>query len=350
MQLKTKAKHLGVLFGPGARTKEPPRKSSRWTANTARRARVMRLGRRLGTHIFRTAVTPAALYGSSVAMPRLGTERSMRRDAARAFGPLRGRSITARLAVNRCDPAQQIVSKPIAAWCQAVWDARVSTDTLQSAWKYASCRMIQSGRPSVSAGGAAAAFISAIRRIHWSSPAFDHVRTRDGTVINLTATAPYTAMQMVADDFAIVAAVGTSVASRVTSQCAAHEVDLRAFRPVTQGSGHTLCPRSTDICKRPMVYRDKLVPWFAPIASVVGSNWARDQSPAAVASASALAEGGWWPQERLASEGLAADPFCRACLSDMTSAVGSLWHRLCACTGQKPEVTECCPPRLRKMA
>ena len=339
IQMKNKAKHLGVLFGPGARTREPPRRASRWTANSARRARVMRLGRRLGTHIFRTAVTPATLYGSSVAMPRLGTERSMRRDAARAFGPLRGRSTTARLAVNRCDPALQIVGKPIASWCQAVWDARIPSDTLQSAWKFASCRMIQSGKPSVSAGGAAGAFISAIRRIHWTAPSFDHVRTRDGTVIDLAATAPYTVMQVVEDDFAIVAAAATSIASRLTLQCAHNDISKEdgtargaascgaRASPESQGSGHTPCSRTIESCRQPMVYREKLVPWFAPIASVVGSKWSRSQSPAAVASASALAEGGWWPQERLAAEGLAADPFCRACLSDTSSTVGSLWHR-----------------------
>ena len=61
VQIKSKAKHLGVTFRLGARTREPPRKSSRWAANAARRARVMRLGRRLGSHVFRTAVTPATL-------------------------------------------------------------------------------------------------------------------------------------------------------------------------------------------------------------------------------------------------------------------------------------------------
>ena len=133
VQIKTKAKHLGVMFAPGARTREPPRRQSRWAANASRRARMLRIGRRLGAHVFKTAVSPAALYGSSAAMPRLETVKSMRRDAARAFGPVQGRSITARLAVNRCDPALTVVSKPIAAWAQAVWDARIPAETSRSA-------------------------------------------------------------------------------------------------------------------------------------------------------------------------------------------------------------------------
>ena len=94
-----------------------------------------------------------------------------------------------------------------------------------------------------------------------------------------------------------------------------------------------------------------MVPWFAPIAAVIGSRWADKQPLAAVASASALAEGGWWPQERLAEAGLAADPFCRACPSDdRPSVIGSLWHRTSCCAGTKDTVAEKCPGGLRKVA
>ena len=43
--MKTKAKHLGVEFTPGSRTREPRREKSRWALNAARRARAIRLGR-----------------------------------------------------------------------------------------------------------------------------------------------------------------------------------------------------------------------------------------------------------------------------------------------------------------
>ena len=195
VQVKKKAKHLGVTIRPGGKTKEPGGKDSRWTKNANRRARMMRLGRRLGSHIFRTAVAPSALYGSSVALPRIGTVREMRRDAARAFGPLLGRSITARLAVNACDPALQVIKKAIAYWTEAVWDESVLDATLRYAWKFACCNAIRSQRPSVTAGGAAGAFIAAIDRIEWKSPAPDSVQTRDGTVLNLRDVAPYTVAQ-----------------------------------------------------------------------------------------------------------------------------------------------------------
>ena len=105
--VKSKAKHLGVYFALGGRTRELTSGHSRWAATATRRHRVVRLGRKLGGHVFRTGLQPAALYGASVALPRLSTIRDMRRAAARTMGPLSGRSVIARLAVSKCDPSKQ---------------------------------------------------------------------------------------------------------------------------------------------------------------------------------------------------------------------------------------------------
>ena len=137
IQLKSKAKHLGVLFTPGSRTREPRGQTSRWAPNSARRARAARLGYRLGLHAFKTVVVLAALYGSSVALPSLSTSRALRRETARAIGPVRGRSIVARLTVNRCDPELTIVSKAVFPWLQAVWEQRLDSVILRHAWKQA---------------------------------------------------------------------------------------------------------------------------------------------------------------------------------------------------------------------
>ena len=109
--------------------------------------------------------------------------------------------------------------------------------------------------------------------------------------------------------------------------------------------------RVAKLCTKPLLHDGKLVPWYEPIASVVGSRWAAGHTPVAMASAGALAEGGWWTQERLAEANLAANPYCRACLADeRPSELGSLWHRTSNCAGTKPGVLEKCPKGLRKLA
>ena len=208
IQMKSKAKHLGILFGPGARTREPSGRGLGWAENAARRKRVFRLGRRLGAHVFKIAVSPSALYGSSIAVPVLRTVRSVRGDAARAFGPIKGRST-----------AWIVVTKPITAWVGTVWDGKVPTETLAAAWKFASTRMIATTKPSATAGGAAGAYLATLHRIQRTSPSYDHACTRDGTLLDLTSTAPYTVMQFVKDDFQIVTAAATSLATRLTVQC-----------------------------------------------------------------------------------------------------------------------------------
>ena len=170
-------------------------------------------------------MTPAALYGSSVALPRLGMVKCMRRDAARAFGLVRARSITARLAVNRCDLALLVVQKPVATWAQAIWDRKVPRATMQASWLHASRTSVASTNPSVAAGGAAGAFIAAIQRIGWSSPTCEHVKTLDGTVIDLTQIALYTQMQYLREDFGIVTAADTSLAERLTQPCTTPDSD-----------------------------------------------------------------------------------------------------------------------------
>ena len=68
IQMRVKAKHLGVSFRPGAKTRQGLA-GSRLVENAKCTARAARLGSRLGKDIFRTGLAPAALYGSAVATP-----------------------------------------------------------------------------------------------------------------------------------------------------------------------------------------------------------------------------------------------------------------------------------------
>ena len=88
------------------------------------------------------------------------------------------------------------------------------------------------------------------------------------------------------------------------------------------------------------------IPWFQPAASVINSKWAKGISPAAIASAASLPEGGWWTQARLAARGLASHPFCTKC----QGMVGTLSHRMFRCSARKEQIESHCPKWLQESA
>ena len=332
IRLRSKAKHLGIAFGPGAKTRQGRAKNSRWIENARRASRVIRLGRRLGRHVFRTGLAPAAMYGSVVAMPKRGTISDMRRAAARAIGPTKGRSIAARLAVNKIDPAWTVINRTVMIWASAIWDAAVCPRIMQHAWRYALRRAIETGRPSISAGGAAGALIDAVSQVEWRMPSFNSLRTREGTILLLDQVPPKTVFRFLQDDYAIVSASRSCIATQVTQS--ANELPV----------GHPWSLR--NLAGEFMMHRGKLVPWFEPITQALNSVWARRQPPAAISSAAALAEGGWWPQAKLFAHGLVADPICRAC----GLQPGTLLHRLGPCRARAALAEDHCPAWLVKTA
>ena len=332
IQLKNKAKHLGVVFTPGARTRQGAKTASRWADNAQRAARTLRLSRRLGRHVFRTGLTPAVLYGTSVAMPKITTVASMRRAASRVFGRIGGGSTLARLTINQADPAWEAVRRSVWAWATAVWNESVDRDLMQRAWQHAVRESIKSRAPSISSGGAAGAFIDAISRVDWTSPSYRAVKTIDGTILLLDQVPPKTLVRHLQDDFQIVTASASKLADRLNRQS-----DLASCGDA--GAEYD----SNDKFVR---YNGKLVPWLEPIAQLLNSKWAKTQPPAAIASAASLAEGGWWPQARLFEEGLAADPICRACLV----APGTLLHRLLHCHERTSFMEAHCPRWLTQTA
>ena len=328
-----KAKHLGIEYGPGARTRAPSGAKSRWVSNAARRARVTRLGRRLGRHVFATGLKPALTYGSSVAALNQATFNGMRRAAGKSMGTMHGRSLTARLAINRCDPGWDVVKGPILTWTSEVWQGRVPTRTMERAWMHAQTRVSTSNRPQTSSGGAAGTYIAALRRIGWSSPAYNAIRTRDGTILQLDQQAPKTILRFLQDDFDIAFAAATTV-----------------FTPQAEGPGNLAggyaARKAAESEIRYCLVHGQPIPWFQPAASVINSKWAKTISPAAMASAATLPEGGWWTQAKLAACGLAEHPFCALC----HNAVGTLSHRMFRCPSRKEQIDKQCPNSLRESA
>ena len=331
VQLRRKAKHLGIDFAPGARTRQGLT-NSRWVQNARRASGAARLGRRLGRHVFRTGLSPAATYGSVVAMPKRGTMVQMRRAAARAIGPVKGRSTAARLAVNKLDPTWTVISRTVMQWASSIWDASTSPQLLQHAWRYALRRAIETGKPSVSAGGAAGAMIDAISQVDWPMPSYNSVKTIEGTILLLDRVPPRTLIRFLWDDYAIVSASRSSIAAQITQKAEALPV------------GHPYSKSSLE--EKYVVYNGKLVPWFDPIAQVLNGLWARRQTPAAISSAAALAEGGWWPQAKLFEHNLVADPICRAC----GDHPGTMLHRLLTCSARADLVLGHCPAWLAQLA
>ena len=330
--VKAKNKHLGVHFAPGGRTRDLVGGSSRMASVVKRCARVARLGRRLGSHVFRTGIQPSVLYGASTALPRLKVVKQLRQVAARAIAPVSGRSITARLAVARCDPALEAVRKPIMAWVSTIWDTQALDHVMAKAWAFAQTTMAKTKRPSLSLGGAAGSFVGALRRIGWRTPSYSSVITRDNTVIDLRKVAPRTVLQYLNDDYAITAAASSDIIRQ-----------LCQGMPQGQGGGYA-CWQSDDgsfLCSKGMC-----LPWFEPAAAVLSSKWARGQAPEAIASVSALVEGGWWTQERLFYANLVADPFCRGC----RISVGSLFHRCLGCPARAEEKQLHCPKSVSRAA
>ena len=326
-----KAKHLGVDFGPGARTRSTLSKKSRWAANAARRARTVRLGRRLGKRVFATGLKPAVLYGSTVAALGAGTITAMRRAAGRAIGKSRGRSLTARLAVNQCDPGWDAVRGPIMAWANEAWLQRIPTRTMQRAWMHGHLQVHRSSRPHVSAGGAAGSFFAAIQAVGWRSPAHDVVITIDGTQLALNLEAPKTVERYLADDYHIVTASSTSLLRPMVSGA-----------PVDLAGGHA----ARQVNHQYATFNGQLIPWFEPAASVINAKRVTEMAPSVVASVASMPEGGWWTQASLHAAGLASDPFCRLC----HHAVGDLPHRLFWCEHRNNTMESKCPQSLEEWA
>ena len=76
--------------------------------------------------IVTTAIVPSVGYGVSVTGITDGALVAWRALVASAYGPTRGRSTTARLAMEGVDLAQQAVVGPIWDWVEAWWDEIVA--------------------------------------------------------------------------------------------------------------------------------------------------------------------------------------------------------------------------------
>ncbi len=137
MLVKSKVKHLGVDYHPGAKRAYNSVHIARWKKFLGRKARYRKLKCRGGAHVARTGLVPAARYGASLTGVGDAQLRSLATAAAEVRGTLRGRSSTARLAVHREDPRPSINIKPIMEYVNTPWNRDMAVDVMDDAWKIA---------------------------------------------------------------------------------------------------------------------------------------------------------------------------------------------------------------------
>ena len=133
-----------------------------------RRVRAKRLGSRLGLHVFRTGIIPAAQYGVATSYSAKAIIAGKRIAASHVLGPSKGSSVTARLAIHQCDPAYDLTVKVIKTWVHAVWDQQVESSVMAAAWRRAQGHVVGQ---KLAPRGAVGAFATALKQVGWSAPA-----------------------------------------------------------------------------------------------------------------------------------------------------------------------------------
>ena len=160
--------------------------------------RAQRLGAKIATSITRVAIVPSATYGVAIHGINEKQLSNIRGMTARAYGKVSGRSVTARLIAEDNDPAfHAVVQKQVFMWICAVWDELLPQDVMQDAWRLGCKKVGMSFRPHAGVTGGAGAFWSALRRVGWSAPAWNAVKTREGKVLHFGKEAPPAGTQLV---------------------------------------------------------------------------------------------------------------------------------------------------------
>ena len=338
-------KNLGVDFtlGPRARKGGCTVAKERWRAAGRVVGRVRRLGRRAAVHVTNTGLMPSIKYGATITGVSDGALGAWRKLAASMYGDTRGRSITARLAVMKADPAREVVKQAIMAWVNAWWDGDMDQEDMEAAWRYAIKTVGMSARPNQAVEGGAGAYFAALRRVGWQAPSVHAVRTRDGSVLYFgEGRAPDSAVQVdpctigrwVEDDYEIAVGLNSQVARDMTDVAGARgygRADEEGAR--RQDGARRMFGESENERKCARVWmhthlhteEEVVVPWFWPVAKVVQAAY-KSGKRAAAASVRACMEGGWWVQQRLYAHKMAASDLCKC-----GEAAGTLWHKLGVC-------------------
>ena len=249
---------------------------------------------------------------------------------ASMHGSIRGRSVTARLALRRNDPVFPVVLAPLWAWWRAAWEGILPNDILEAALRGATKAMETSGHLKHSAvEGGAGAFLSALDRVRWKLLGPRRFSLANGTSFELGRDGdPKMAMRLATRDLVNITCAESDLADTLTSL----SVPDGYHRASSAASGHIpigLLPGQAEVAQRmwwgEYVHDEgRLIPWLKPALDAMKALARSSVSESCTASFASLIEGGWWPQARLCHAGLAEDPLCRICGAEP----GTIWHRV----------------------
>ena len=93
------------------------------------------------------------------------------------------------------------------------------------------------------------------------------------------------------------------------------------------------------------VVDDQLTPWLLPARRFYRQALRRGVSYKVMASFRAMVEGGWFTQAKLGAVGMVEDT-----RGTCNQAIGTLWHKMCACTHTEAIREKYCPPGTRRKA
>ena len=328
--LRHHARNLGVDYAPVRRRYRRVVLLSRWAKVRSKVKRSRRLGGRAAATIGRTALVPAIAYGTAcTAMPK-GLLSGIRGAMATMSGSVRGRSVTARLALRRCDPVFPVVLSPLWAWWRAAWEGTLPVDILEAALRGATKAMESSRHLKHSAvEGGAGAFLSALERVRWKIVGPRRFLLANGTSFELGRDGdPKMAMRLATRDLVNVTCAESDLAVTLSSL----SVPDGYHRASSAASGHIpigALPGQTEGAQRSWwgeyVHDEgRPIPWLKPAADALKAMARNSVAESCAGSFASLIEGGWWPQARLHHAGLSADPLCRVCGAE----AGTIWHRV----------------------
>ena len=312
--VRRKTKNLGVDFGPGSKVGKRTIMLGRWAKARERTCRARKLGKAAAPGVFSTGPLASVRYGSSLTGVTETLLSGIRSVAASTFGNQKGRSTTVRLALRKADLAVPLMRSPVKAWLTAVWDRSLDADTLRGALTAAQAAALRGGNPHAAVQGGAGAYVAALFRVGWRAPSIDVVVDHLGNLIRIGENCDVRMfLRLFEERLAQVLLNLSSVAEEIRGKAKHHGYGVQHAR-----HGEACTPLEGSQLQGK--------PWLQPVLMAIGGAQGKGADAKVRESLRSYAEGGWWPQARLHSQGTARDPLCQICYG----AEGTCLHRLTA--------------------
>ncbi len=207
VKVAARTKYLGIDYRP-CRSREGlgTELRKRWKKAAVKKTRMRKIGGGIGASLVRSHLAATARHGVTVGGIPSNVLKEVATAAAGMYGPLGGRSATARLAVRRADPRTVLATRPIQAWATIIWTASLEVDVLKDAWMQAQAEVGLSKRPHRAVTGGVGAWIAELKRVQWTSPSYNAVITREGLLLDMSKHDVKTVMRAAYADHAAVLA------------------------------------------------------------------------------------------------------------------------------------------------